>query len=61
MYVRLRRSTYSDADISRWAERLHPFLADGLDAFVFFRHDKDGTSALRAEALMRRMKLIDSI
>jgi len=27
----------------------HAFLADGLDAFVFFRHDEDGESPLRAE------------
>ena len=30
-----------------------PFLDDGLDVYAFFRHDEDGTSALRAEALGR--------
>jgi uncharacterized protein YecE (DUF72 family) len=49
LYLRLRRSAYSDAELSAWADRLEPFLADGLDAFVFFRHDEDGASAVRAE------------
>lgn len=51
IYLRLRRSRYSDADIDAWAARLAPFLDDERDAFVFFRHDADGESALRAERL----------
>src|SRR3954453_79226 len=47
LYLRLRRSGYSDTDLQAWADRLEPFLADGLDAFVFFRHDEDGESAVR--------------
>jgi uncharacterized protein YecE (DUF72 family) len=49
LYLRLRRSVYSEDELAAWANRLEPFLADGLDAFVFFRHDDDGESALRAE------------
>jgi uncharacterized protein YecE (DUF72 family) len=49
LYLRLRRATYSEAELGEWADRLEPFLADGLDAFVFLRHDDDGESALRAE------------
>lgn len=48
LYLRLRRTAYSEADLHDWADRLDPFLADGLDAHVFFRHDEDGESALRA-------------
>lgn len=55
LYVRLRRSTYSEADLAEWAARLEPFLADGLDAYVFFRHDDAGESALRAERLHSHM------
>lgn len=51
IYLRLRRATYSPADLERWARRLEPFLEAGIDAYVFLRHDADGTSALRAEAL----------
>jgi uncharacterized protein YecE (DUF72 family) len=53
LYLRLRRSTYTDDDLADWANRLEPFLADGLDAFVFFRHDEHGDSAVRAERFRR--------
>lgn len=55
VYLRLRRPAYSDADIARWARRLEPFLSDGIDAYVFFRHDEDGEMALNAEALLANM------
>jgi uncharacterized protein YecE (DUF72 family) len=48
LYVRLRRTAYSDAELEMWAERVVPFLEDGADVFAFFRHDEDGTSGLRA-------------
>jgi uncharacterized protein YecE (DUF72 family) len=51
LYLRLRRSAYAADDIRAWADRLAPFLADGVDCYVFFRHDADGRSALNAEAL----------
>jgi uncharacterized protein YecE (DUF72 family) len=49
LYLRLRRTSYSEGELLAWADRLEPFLADGLDAFVFFRHDEDGESAVQAE------------
>jgi uncharacterized protein YecE (DUF72 family) len=52
LYLRLRRPSYCEEDLARWASRLEPFLADGLDAFIFLRHDEDGANALRAEALL---------
>jgi uncharacterized protein YecE (DUF72 family) len=55
LYVRLRRETYTDAELEAWARRIEPFLADGRDAYVFLRHDETGDSALRAEALGRRI------
>jgi uncharacterized protein YecE (DUF72 family) len=51
LYVRLRRRTYDEASLARWAARIEPFLSDGLDVYAFFRHDEDGASALRAERL----------
>lgn len=51
VYLRLRRASYTDAELEEWAARVEPFLSDGLDAFVFFRHDEDGQSPLRAERL----------
>jgi uncharacterized protein YecE (DUF72 family) len=51
LYLRLRRTTYEQDGVLAWAARLAPFLAAGHDAFVFFRHDETGVSALRAVEL----------
>lgn len=48
LYLRLRRASYSAAELEAWATRLLPFLEDGRDAYVFLRHDATGESALRA-------------
>ncbi len=55
VYVRLRRASYEPGDLDAWAARLAPFLADGRDAYVFFRHDSAGQSALDAIALRERV------
>jgi uncharacterized protein YecE (DUF72 family) len=55
LYLRLRRTDYDEGDLDAWAERVAPFLDAGHDAFVFFRHDADGTSALRAAEFARRV------
>lgn len=48
LYLRLRRHEYSAEDLAAWAARVEPFVDDGLDAFVFFRHDDVGRGAERA-------------
>jgi uncharacterized protein YecE (DUF72 family) len=48
LYLRLRRTVYEPAELAAWADRLAPFIDAGHDVFVFFRHDEDGVSALRA-------------
>jgi uncharacterized protein YecE (DUF72 family) len=58
LYVRLRRSAYADDALDAWAARLAPFIADGTDAFAIFRHDEDGTSAVRAQAFPDRVARI---
>jgi uncharacterized protein YecE (DUF72 family) len=55
IYLRLRRSAYGTADLDAWAARLEPFLADGRDAFVFFRHDEHGATPGYAMALAGRL------
>lgn len=55
LYLRLRRTTYDEAALDAWARRLVPFLDDGMDACVLFRHDEDGTSALHAEGFAARV------
>ncbi len=55
LYVRLRRTLYGTADLDAWAARLEPFLADGRDAYVFFRHDERGATPGYAAALAARL------
>jgi uncharacterized protein YecE (DUF72 family) len=45
LYLRLRRHDYTTDELGTWADRLEPFIADGMDAFVFFRHDDVGRGA----------------
>jgi uncharacterized protein YecE (DUF72 family) len=55
LYLRLRREDYTPAELAAWADRLEPFLADGRDVFVFFRHDpvgRGGELALAFRALL---------
>jgi uncharacterized protein YecE (DUF72 family) len=45
LYLRLRRPDYAPDELARWLDRLEPFLADGIDAYVYFRHDEVGRGA----------------
>jgi len=56
LYLRLRRSTYTDGDLDAWAARISPFLEADLDVYVFFRHDETGISPGRALALAERLR-----
>lgn len=51
-YLRLRRTSYTDDELARWSDRLAAFLEDGVDCYVFLRHDEHGESALRAERVL---------
>jgi uncharacterized protein YecE (DUF72 family) len=54
-YLRLRRSDYTDADLSQWAERI---LSQKWErAFVFFKHEE---GAKGPELAMRFQEIIDS-
>ena len=58
LYLRLRRTAYDETALDAWARRLVPFLDDGLDAYVLFRHDEDGTSTVHAEAFAARVERV---
>lgn len=51
LYLRLRRADYAPEELIQWLGRLEPFLADGVDAYVYFRHDEVGRGAELALAL----------
>jgi uncharacterized protein YecE (DUF72 family) len=55
-YLRLRRSDYTDADLSQWLERI---LSQKWErAFVFFKHEEE---AKGPEMAVRFRELADSI
>lgn len=51
LYLRLRRHAYADATLGSWAARIVPFLENGQDVYVFFRHDDDGRATEFADRL----------
>lgn len=51
LYLRLRRHDYAPDELRAWATRVGPFLDDGHDVFVFFRHDETGRATALADAL----------
>jgi uncharacterized protein YecE (DUF72 family) len=56
-YVRLRATGYGDDDLRAWLATLHRIGARWRDAFVFFKHEEEGTGpALGA----RLAKLVES-
>ena len=55
-YLRLRRSVYTEAELSEWMERL---LSQKWErAFVFFKHEEEASGA---ETAMRFRELADSL
>ena len=52
-YLRLRRENYSDADLEAWAGRIGS--QGWSEAYVFFKHEDDGTAPTFALRLMRVM------
>ena len=51
-YLRLREPPYDDPALEGWAERIRPLLADGIDVFVFFRHEDEPRAPRYAERLL---------
>jgi uncharacterized protein YecE (DUF72 family) len=56
-YLRLRRSDYTDADLSEWTERI--VSQEWKEAFVFFKHE-DENPAKGPEMAVRFRELVDS-
>ena len=52
LYLRLRRTSYDEAELAAWAARVTPFLDAGRDAYVFFRHDETGRATDFARSFM---------
>lgn len=53
-YARLRRSSYTGADLDAWAERLAAVRSHD-DAYAFVKHDEEGDGPRYARDLVRRL------
>ena len=51
-YLRLREPPYDEAGLVAWAERIRPLLAEGIDVFVYFKHEDEPTAPAYAERLL---------
>ena len=54
VYSRLRMPEYSPEDRKEIASRVEQILAQGRDAYVFFKHEESPAGALYAEELLKR-------
>jgi uncharacterized protein YecE (DUF72 family) len=52
-YLRLRRENYGDAELAAWAERIRS--QGWSEAYVFFKHEDDGTAPVFARRLLQVM------
>ena len=49
-YLRLRRSGYEEAQLKKWAQRVHG--QDWSEVFVFFKHESEGKGPQLAQRFM---------
>ena len=55
-YVRFREPPYTDDDLRRFAERMQPLLANGVDVYAYFRHEDEPTAPRYAERLLELLR-----
>jgi uncharacterized protein YecE (DUF72 family) len=51
-YLRLREPPYDETALRGWADRLRPLLAEGIEVYVFFKHEDEPTAPRYAERLL---------
>ena len=51
VYLRLRKTAYTEEDLRAWSERLRGACAQGSDVFCYFKHEEGGTGVMAASAL----------
>ena len=57
LYVRLRRRSYSEAELAAWAERLADEAKDRQHgAYAFVKHDEEGDAPRYARALVEHLE-----
>ena len=51
-YLRLREPPYDERALRGWADQVRPLLADGVDVYVFFKHEEEPSAPRYAERLL---------
>ncbi len=54
-HERIYAGAYDDAALDRWARRIEGWLADGIDAYVYFDNDMEGAAPENALGLIARL------
>jgi uncharacterized protein YecE (DUF72 family) len=54
-YFRLRRDSYDDSSIVEWSKKIHDIGNSVKECYVYLRHDADGSNAILAEKLSKRL------
>jgi uncharacterized protein YecE (DUF72 family) len=50
-YLRLRKETYEDDDLKRWADAVRSATSGGRDVYAFFKHEEGTAAPVYAERL----------
>ena len=56
-YLRLREPPYSEDDLREWALRVRSLVVDGIDVYLYFRHEDEPTAPRYAERLRELVSL----
>jgi uncharacterized protein YecE (DUF72 family) len=56
-YLRLREPPYSEDDLREWALRIRSLVVDGIDVYLYFRHEDEPTAPRYAERLRELVSL----
>jgi uncharacterized protein YecE (DUF72 family) len=51
-YLRLREPPYDEASLARWAGRLAPLAASGVEVYCYFKHEDEPTAPRYAQRLL---------
>jgi uncharacterized protein YecE (DUF72 family) len=51
-YVRLRREEYTPKQVKEWRKRIDGWLAQGVDVYVYFKHEEAGKAPTYARQLL---------
>jgi len=52
-YLRLREPPYDESALAGWADRIRPLLTEGIEVYIFFKHEEEPSAPQYAERLLK--------